>query len=300
MIFDINKQIEFNPQVLNQKEFDFDNVIVGGMGGSALPARVIFYLDPVYPLWLHNDFELPKKIEGKPLFVAISYSGNTAETISFTKEAHDKNFSLAVITSGGALKDFAEKENIPHILVPEGLEPRDALVYMLKSLLTVLGRTELISETEKVQIDLEKVEEESRDIASFLSLGLPVVYAAEQNSALSYLWKIVLNETAKVPAFANSFPELTHNELEVINDKQRIILLTDGSESEGVKNEMKAFLELSGKNEWLVKRVLLKGSRAESLIKTWILARNTARSLASMNGADPEGVPVIENFKKRL
>ena len=91
MNFDINEQLKFKPQIVNPKKLDFDNVIVGGMGGSALPARALFYLDPVYPLWLHNDYGLPKKVEKKALFIAISYSGNTLEVESFAKEACEKN-----------------------------------------------------------------------------------------------------------------------------------------------------------------------------------------------------------------
>src|SRR3989344_2925879 len=235
MKFDINKQIVFNPQVLNPKEFDFDNVIVGGMGGSALPARAMFYLDPTYPLWLHNDFELPKKIESKPLFVAVSYSGNTAETISFTKEAHKRNFSLAIITSGGILKEFSEKENLAHVLVPEGLEPRDALIYMLKSLLLVLGKVELIGEIDKVRIDMESFGGEAEEIADFISGGIPLIYSSTDSSALAYVWKIYLNESAKMPAFCNSFPEAFHNEMESINESYRIIVFTGGANNRDAK-----------------------------------------------------------------
>src|SRR3989344_8345309 len=108
MMSDINEQLKFKPQIINLKNLNFDNVVIGGMGGSAMPARAMFYLDPVYPLWLHNDYGLPKKVEGKPLFVAVSYSGNTAETVSFAKEVLEKDLPLAIITSGGRLREFAE------------------------------------------------------------------------------------------------------------------------------------------------------------------------------------------------
>src|SRR3989344_6920774 len=185
MMSDINEQLKFKPQIINLKNLNFDNVVIGGMGGSALPARAMFYLDPVYPLWLHSDYGLPKKVEGKTLFVAVSYSGDTTETISFAKEAYEQEFPVAIITYGGALKDFARGKDIPHALVPEGLQPRDALVYMLKSLLLILGKGELLEEIERVRVDSGDDEE----IAGFISGGMPLIYSPTDSSALAYVWK---------------------------------------------------------------------------------------------------------------
>lgn len=300
MIFDVNKQLNFKPEILNPKPLNFDNVIVGGMGGSALPARAVFYLDPVYPLWLHNDYRLPKKLEGKPLFVAISYSGNTAETISFAKEAREKNLSLVVIISGGVLKDFAEKENISHILVPERLEPRDALVYMLKALLLLLGRAELLEELEKVRIDAESIDKEAEKIADFVSNGETLIYSSQANSVLGYIWKIFLNESAKMLAFCNYFPELAHNELESLNGNHRIVLLSDGNDNQESKNEMKVFLKLSQESGWNAREILFDGNWAENFVKNFVLARCVARKIAESKGVDPDKVPIVEEFKKKL
>ncbi|MDP2641882.1 MAG: SIS domain-containing protein [bacterium] len=288
-MFDIKEQLKFKPEVLDLKVLNFDNVVVGGMGGSALPARAIFYLDSVYPIWLHNDYGLPKKIQGKPLFVAISYSGNTRETISFAKEALGRGLPLAVITSGGTLKDLAEGENIARVLVPENLEPRDALVYMLKSLLLILGRDELIEEIEKVDVQGQTF----REISDFVSGGIPLIYSPTDSSALAYIWKIYLNESAKMPAFCNSFPEVFHNELESINESHRIIVFTDGRDM-GVK----AFLNLAEEKGWHAKEITLGVDKAENLIRNFVMARSVARNIAESKGVDPDKVPVIEEFKK--
>ncbi|MEX2013922.1 MAG: SIS domain-containing protein [Parcubacteria group bacterium] len=300
MTFDIGEQLKFRPEILDSKVLNFDNVVVGGMGGSALPARAVFYLDPVYPLWLHHEYGLPRKTEGKTLFVAISYSGNTAETLSFAREAHSKSLPLAVITSGGALKDFAQQENIARILVQEGLEPRDALVYMLRSLLLILGRTELLEEIDKVQIDPEKLDKEAKELADFMQDKESLIYSSEINSVLGYIWKIFLNESAKMPAFSNSFPELAHNELESLNDDQRIILLSDSNDSPEIRKEMKMFLELAKESNWNTKEVSLDGSRAENLVGNVLLARSVAHNIAKRKGLDPDVVPTIEKFKRKL
>lgn len=285
MIFDINSQLEFKPKIINQKPLNFDNVIVGGMGGSAMPTRAMFYLDPVYPIWLHNDYGLPKKIEGKTLFVAISYSGNTKETVSFVTEVFEKGLPLVIITSGGSLKNFATEKNIPHILIPEGLEPRDALVYMLKSLLAVLGREELM----EVQKGYgEEVEEVAADLADFIENDDVLIYSSIKDAPLGYIWKIYLNESAKTPAFSNVFPEFFHNELETLDTSKKIILLS----------ESKEFTEIAQNKGWNVRSVLSNKSNSEDLISNWILARTVARKIAEKKGVNPDRVPLIEEFKK--
>src|SRR3990167_23058 len=99
---------------------------------------------------------------------------------------------------------------------------------------------------------------------------MPVIYSSVQNSTLAYIWKILLNETAKVSAFCNTFPELTHNELEGVDEKQRTVLLVDGTESAGVKREMAVFLELASSRGWPVKEVSFNNSKTENLVKNWL------------------------------
>src|SRR3989344_3921947 len=99
---ELKAQLSFIPKLegglSRTKIARFDNVIIGGMGGSGLVARIIFFLDPTFPAWLHDDYHLPIKSEGKTLYVAVSYSGNTAETLSFAKEALEKQYPLVAIT----------------------------------------------------------------------------------------------------------------------------------------------------------------------------------------------------------
>ena len=55
-----------------------------------------------------KDYEIPKFINSNTLVIASSYSGNTEETISALKKCVKKNAEIAIITSGGKLKEFAE------------------------------------------------------------------------------------------------------------------------------------------------------------------------------------------------
>ena len=295
MEFDIGEQVRWRGQVAGEIP-GYDNVIVGGMGGSALPARALFYLEPTYPVWLHNDYALPEKVTGSPLFIAISYSGNTSETLSFAESAIDKGHHVAAITSGGKLLELAASKNLPHIKVPEGLQPRDGVTYMLQALLTLLNKEDLL------QPDVEPDDTLGEEIAKDLEGTLPLIYASRANNVLTYIWKVILNETAKIPAFANVFPELTHNEVQGIvgSENVKILLLKDDNDSNGVQHEMRVFEENASGHGLRLRVIDLHGSKSEKLLGTLATARRTAHRLAEIRGVDPDNVPFIEEFKKEL
>src|SRR5260221_9958518 len=58
----------------------FSNVVVCGLGGSALPADIVRSLH--VQLYVHKDYDLPFVVNEKSLVICISYSGNTEETVS--------------------------------------------------------------------------------------------------------------------------------------------------------------------------------------------------------------------------
>src|SRR3990167_8894002 len=86
------------------------SVIVAGMGGSALPgellkllaARIALFKKPT-AVHVHRNYGLPHYASKRNFIVCISYSGNTAETLSAYKEARKQKIPLAVIASGGKL-----------------------------------------------------------------------------------------------------------------------------------------------------------------------------------------------------
>lgn len=49
-------------------------------------------------------------MDSKTLVFAVSYSGNTVETLNSAKAAYDKGASVVAVTSGGKLKEFANEK----------------------------------------------------------------------------------------------------------------------------------------------------------------------------------------------
>ena len=73
----------------------FSNIIICGMGGSALPADVFVMINnhlllTKLPVFIHQNYGLHPMTNKNSFVVCISYSGNTEETISAFKEARKK------------------------------------------------------------------------------------------------------------------------------------------------------------------------------------------------------------------
>ena len=103
----LEEALEFSKNV--KIEGTFDNIIVCGLGGSALPGNVLAcWLGQskitAPTIHIHRDYGLPMQIKEGSLIVCMSYSGNTEETLSAINEALAKNLTVAAITTGGKLE----------------------------------------------------------------------------------------------------------------------------------------------------------------------------------------------------
>lgn len=280
------------------------SIVVGGMGGSALPAHAARFLENSFPVSVHSDYDLPERASADALYVAVSYSGNTAETLSFAKAAHERGFPLAVVASGGALADFAREVGAPLVVVPGGVPPRDALFFLLRALLFIASEDELLA-----ALVAAKTEADGGTLADALAGGLPLFYASRKNGFLAHVAKVHLNETAKMPAYANVFPELNHNEMEsfdrfapeAIAVLARFALLRDANDDPRIVRRMDVFTELMHERGRSVTEVALQGTtRADLLVHGWLTAVLAASALAQNRGVEPDAVPLVEDFKKRL
>ena len=287
----------------------YARVIVGGMGGSALPANAARFLEPALPFAAHRDYGLPEDAAGDALYVAMSYSGNTEETLSFAEEALARGFTLAAVDDGGALGDLAREKNLPHVLVPKGMQPRNALFYQLQALLALAGRDELAEGLASASFDAGEAQGAADALAEALSGGLPVFYSSRNNAFLAHAAKINMNETGKMPAYANVFPELNHNEMQSFDTMApaasagiaRLVLLRDEADDARIQRRMDLVRDLMHERGRRVVDVpLLGANRAEKLVRGWFVTHRAALALAEERGIDPEAVPLIEDFKKRL
>ena len=97
------------------------------------------------PVEVIKDYGLPAFIKEGWLVVAISYSGNTEETMSAIGKALERNCEIMCISSGGKLTEIASEKNKCLVKVPGGFQPRGASGYLFFSTLLSLNEIGAIS-----------------------------------------------------------------------------------------------------------------------------------------------------------
>jgi len=108
------------------------NVVVAGMGGSAIGGDVIRVTAASWlemPFLVCRDYRLPKFIGPSTILFASSYSGNTEETLSAYEQARLAGAGIICITSGGKLASLAVSHGYPVIPLPSDchLGPRSVI-----------------------------------------------------------------------------------------------------------------------------------------------------------------------------
>src|SRR5437879_9438848 len=99
------------------------------MGGSAIAGDVFaaWVADRCkVPIQVIRDYRLPSYARPEDLLVAVSYSGNTEETLGATAEGIKLGFRVIAITSGGRLGDLARGGGWRIFEVPAGVPARGA------------------------------------------------------------------------------------------------------------------------------------------------------------------------------
>jgi len=316
-IRDFPKQFEYEPKIINgEKLGKFESAVIGGMGGSGLVAGILRMIKPELDIAAHHEYGLPKfldKDDEKRLFVAISYSGNTEETLDFFEEALKKKLNIAAISTGGKLLELAEKKEIPHIKLPDvGIQPRMSLGIMLRATLKLLGEEKLFKETGKLAeaLDSDKWEKGGKDLSEALSNDIPLIYSSRRNQSLAYNWKIKFNETGKIPAFYNTFPELNHNEMtgfdvtdttKDLSKNIHVVILRDKDDHPRILRRMEVLGDLYENRGLSVEVVDVEGkTRAEKIFNSLMFADWAAYYTADRYDVESEQVPMVEEFKKLI
>jgi glucose/mannose-6-phosphate isomerase len=294
----------------------FKSLLICAMGGSSLGGEILkIWLKTStinLSLFLNKTYSLPQFVDKNHLILAISYSGNTEETLSAFREALRKNLKIVAITSDGKLAKLCNKHRVPLVLLPGGYPPRMSLGFQFGALMRILINCQIIKGGKKDLLLLEdklnpkKLEKEGRKLAKKLKNKIPLIYASKVNKGLALIWKIKFNENSKFPAFCNYFPELSHNEIVGFTNKQKnknfhIIILKDSSDHPKILKRMKLtanilktrrissdFIEMNEKN------ILLK------IFSNILLADWTSYYLALENGVDPIPVKIVEEFKRKM
>jgi glucose/mannose-6-phosphate isomerase len=300
----------------------FANVVVAGMGGSALAADLLKdWLNLDIPFEVVKTYDLPAYVGEQTLVISSSYSGNTEETLSALQQAIDRGATVAVVASGGKLYDKATELGIAHVKQPKHLQPRMAALGGLMSTLTLLeayGLTHGKLEEIRGTVEWLKTESErwvasvpteynlAKQLAAFAAGKIPVIYAPHVMRSIAYKWKISFNESSKNVAFWNVLPEFSHNEFigwssHPVEKPFAVFDLRSDFEHERISQRFELTDRLLSGMRPKAQVVELEG---ESLIREmlWgsILADFTSIYLGILNGVEPSQVELVEKLKREL
>lgn len=294
-------------------------IVILGMGGSAIGGDILIALaEKTFPLpiLVVRNEEIPLSVDSETLVIAVSYSGNTQETLQALQTAIKRNpQKIVAISTGGRLEKFALDENFPLIKIPGGLMPRAALPFTFVPLLYILQKMtdfpdmqHALHESVTVLKSIREEQISNQKIAEMLRHKLSIIYAATPTLApAAKRWKCQINENAKQPAYYDYFPEAVHNEIVgytaplPIHKNMIAVILHDEDESENIKQRiefMKSAVQKCGSE---TRDVTSRGkSLLGKLLSLCYQGDWVSLHLARLNGVDPTPIQIIDELKQEL
>ena len=316
------------PQDLSRSRIT--GLVTVGMGGSGIAGDLLAHFVTL-PTLVSHGYGLPP-VDEQTLIIAVSYSGETEETLSALELVLERGAKALCLSSGGEMERLTREQGLPFIKVPGGLQPRAALGYLLLPLLKLLhrlgfcrldeGELETLPQalatlrelwTARVPLGENRAKQLARDLQG----RLPLIYGVEGTTDVVALrWKTQINENSKQPAFWNAVPELCHNELvgfegaglavkmkaEAIflrsgldhpRNQKRIEILKELLEGWGIPHQ-EVFAPSEGRGQDK------QGGGLIQLLSLIYLGDFVSFYLALLNGVDPTPVRPIVELKRRL
>jgi glucose/mannose-6-phosphate isomerase len=306
---------------------EVDNIAVLGMGGSGIVGDVALAVGtatlPV-PVVVLKYYRTPAFVGPGTLVFAISYSGDTEETIEMTRGAIAAGASVVTVSAGGELARIAEEHGLLHVGCPPGLMPRAAIGALVAPVFVLLFRMGMLPEAHaglvKAQEQLARRRDRckpsvtgasnpARALARRIGRTIPIVYGAGGlGRVAAYRWKCSMNENAKAPAYWNVYPELDHNEIsgwgqhgDVTRQVFTIVELRHGLEHARLEQRMAATREMIEETVAQVITVEAEGEgRLAQLLDMMYLGDWVSAYVALDNDVDPGPIDAIAQLKAKL
>lgn len=298
------------------------NVVLGGMGGSALYGVIANSWPKVkVPFEIVRNYVIPEYVGPQTLFVASSYSGNTEETLEALEHAEERQAQIVVVASGGKLADKAREKGYPLYEVPSGIQPRMATLYLFSALVQILAplnlcvadTSEMNSLGEWLKPHLESwaatvptAQNKAKQVALELMGKTVIMYAGPLLFPAANKWKICMNENAKNTAWVNQYPEFNHNEFigwssHPVEKPFAVVEIRSNLEHPRVQKRFEVSERLlSGKRPAPI--VVEPGGETllQQLAYAIAMGDFVGTYLALLNGVNPTPVDLVEKLKVEL
>lgn len=304
---------------------DILNVVCAGMGGSALPALLAkSWPTLTVPFEVVRGYDIPFYVGQQTLFIAVSYSGNTEETIAALHQAEDKGAHIVVMASGGELEKIAAQKKYPFLKIAKAEQPRYAVFSMFRGVVDVLARAGVVRESDELadqfvaaaahvteaskawRPEVPAHNNPAKQLAQEMMGNSVVIYAGSGLFPAAYKWKISCNENAKQVAWCNEIPEFNHNEMagwteQPVDKPYTVIELRSKLDHPRIQKRFKVTERLLSGMRPMPHVVEVQGAtHLEQLIWAVTFGDFVTLYLAFLNGQDPAPIVIVEKFKKAL
>lgn len=301
-----------------------ENVVVLGMGGSGIAGDVLLHAAGPFmpvPVVVVKSSVLPAFVSDASLVFAVSFSGDTDETVEAATEAAVQGAHVVAVTRGGELGRLADAWGAPVVPVPAGIPaPRAAIGALAVPPLVVLheiglfpgaGRwiAQAVDQLKRRRDQLVAPGSLAERLAKRIGRTIPLVYGGGGVATAAALrWKTQFNENAKIPAFWNTQPELCHNEVagwgqhgDVTRQAVSLIALRHDDEHPQVQRRFELVFELMEEVVASITEVRAEGEGTLAQLFDLILIGDfTSIHLALREGVDPGPVPALDHVKAGL
>lgn len=302
---------------------DIQNVILAGMGGSALPGVFLrSWPGTLVPFEIVRDYDVPEYVGPNTLFISSSYSGNTEETLTAIQAAEARGAQIVVIAAGGKLAEYAAEKNYPVFTIPSGIQPRMSSFFFLAAFVQLLEPLNLIQSGANAELaeagewlkdqlsgfgpEVKTGDNTAKQLALELIGKSVVVYSGPRLFPAANKFKICMNENAKSVAWVNQYPEFNHNEFigwssHPVDKPYAVVDIRSDLEHPRVQKRFEVSEQLlSGKRPSPEVIVPQGDTVLKQLLWTSNYADFVSIYVALLNGVNPTPVDLVEKFKVAL
>ncbi|MCM8815771.1 MAG: bifunctional phosphoglucose/phosphomannose isomerase [Candidatus Omnitrophica bacterium] len=302
-------------------EGNYNCIVFAGMGGSAIAGDILKQMVEIHcflPFIVHRNYGLPGCVNEKSLVLAVSYSGDTEETLSAFEQAVKIGARVVSLSSGGKLEELSKKAGTLHIKIPSGQPPRCSLGYIffpIANLLKKLGHIKNVNVSKIVELartyrnvyGVESRENKAKEFARLMHGKNIFIYSGELLLPAATRWKTQIAENSKQMVSINVFPEMNHNEIMAWNfplhlvSNSIVFFLRDPQDNERVKIRMSLTGEILKSKAIPVYEIESQGiDVVERIFSLILLGDWVSFYLAILNGVDPTEIREITYLKKKL
>ncbi|MDQ3679026.1 MAG: bifunctional phosphoglucose/phosphomannose isomerase [Actinomycetota bacterium] len=301
-----------------------ENVVVVGMGGSGIAGDILLATAGAFmavPAVVVKSYTLPGFVGDGSLVFAVSFSGDTEETIEAATQAVVQGATVVAVTSGGELGRLASSWGSSVVDLPNSIpQPRAAVGALAIPPLIMLEEVGLfpgagrwielaVEQLRRRRDQLITTQNPAAEMAHRIGSTIPLIHSSGAlGGAAAQRWKTQVNENANAPAFWNVQPELCHNEVQgwgqhshLTRQLLSLVALRHDAEHPQVQRRYELVAELVADKVVSMHEVYAEGDgELAQLLDLVIFGDFVSLHLADNEGIDPGPVPTLSGIKQEF